>query len=120
MCVAIGSYIKTQVRDLHSNKWQSILQVYHQTCTNEVDGSPTRYLQIERLDDVKGIRHKQVYVHRIGLIYGYYAMYFYYLRLFFIDIFLLDKFRNVLLNLSLSVMRCMSGDIVYEYQTFVV
>ena len=118
MCVATGSYIQTQVRDLHSNKWQSILQVYRQTCTNEVDRLPTRYLQIEHPDDVKGIRHKKVCVYRIGLIYSYYAMYFYYLRLLFIDIFSLDKFRNVLLNLSLSVMHCMSGDIGYEYQTF--
>ena len=37
-------------------------------------------------DDVKGIRHKQVYALRIGLMHVYYFMYFYYLLFFIIYI----------------------------------
>ena len=33
-------------------------------------------------DAVKGIRHEEVYVLRIGLMHVYYLMYFYYLLLF--------------------------------------
>ena len=35
-----------------------------------------------RYDAVKGIRHKEVCVIRIGLMHLYYLMYFYYLLLF--------------------------------------
>ena len=40
---------------------------------------------------LKGIRHKEVCILRIGLMYVYYSMYFYYLLLFVIHMLSLDK-----------------------------
>ena len=57
-------------------------------------------------DNVKGIRHKEVCILRIGLMHVYYSMYFYYLLLFIISVLSLDKLGDLLMYLSLSVMRC--------------
>ena len=70
-----------------------------------------------RHDDVKGIRYKEVCVLRIGLMHVYYSMYFYYLLLFVIHVVLLDKLGDLLVYLSLSVMRCISAELSYRCQT---
>ena len=70
-----------------------------------------------RLDGIKGIRHKEVYVLRIGLIHIYYSMYFYYLLLFVIHVLSLNKIGDLLMYLSLSVMRCISAELSYVCQT---
>ena len=70
-----------------------------------------------RQDGVKGIRHKEVCVLRIGLMYVYYSMYFYYLLLFVIYVLSLDKFGDLLMYLSLSVMHCISAELLYVCQT---
>ena len=72
---------------------------------------------MERQDGVKGIRHKEVCVLRIGLIHVYYLMYFYYLLLFVIHVLSLDKLMDLLMYLSLSVMRCISVELLYVCQT---
>ena len=70
-----------------------------------------------RQDGVKRIRHKKVCVLRIGLMHVYYSMYFYYLLLFVIHVVLLDKLGDLLVYLSLSVMRCISAELSYRCQT---
>ena len=70
-----------------------------------------------RQEGVKGIRHKEVCVLRIGLMHVYYSMYFYYLLLFVIYMLSLDKLRDLLMYLSLSVMRCISAELLYVYHT---
>ena len=66
-----------------------------------------------RQDGVKGIRHKEVCVLKIGLIHVYYAMYFHYLLLFVIYVSLLDKLGDLLMYLSLSVICCISAELLY-------
>ena len=68
-------------------------------------------------DGVKGITHKEVCVHRIGLMHVYYSMYFYYLLLFFIHVLSLDKLGDLQLHLSLSVMHCTLAELSYVCQT---
>ena len=68
-------------------------------------------------DGIKGIRHKEVCVIRIGLMHVYYLMYFYYLLLFVINILSLDKIGDLLMYFSLSVMRCISAELSYVCQT---
>ena len=70
-----------------------------------------------RQHGVKGIRHKEVCVLRIGLMHVYYSMYFYYLRLFVIYVLSFDKLGDLLMYLSLSVMRCISAELSYVCQT---
>ena len=70
-----------------------------------------------RYDSVKGIRHKEVCVLRIGLIYVHCSMYFYYLLEFVIHVLLLDKLADLLMYLSLSVMHCILAELLYAYQT---
>ena len=70
-----------------------------------------------RQNAVKEIRHKAVCVLRIGLIHVYYSMYFYYLLLFVIHVLSLDKLGDLLVYLSLSVMRCISDELLYVCQT---
>ena len=70
-----------------------------------------------RQDGVKGIRHKEVCILRIGLMHVYYLMYFYNLLLFVIHVLLLDKLGDLLMYLSLSVMRCISAELSYVCQT---
>ena len=70
-----------------------------------------------RWDDVKGIRHKEVCVLRIGLMYMYHSMYFYYLLLFIIYVLSLDKLEDLLMYLSLSVTRCISAKLFHVSQT---
>ena len=55
-------------------------------------------------DCVKGIKHKEVYVIRIGLIHVYYSMYLYYFLLFLIHVLSLNKLGDLLMYLSLRVM----------------
>ena len=70
-----------------------------------------------RQDGVKGIRHKEVYVLRLGLMHVYYLIYFYYLLLFVIHVLSLDKLGNLLMYLSLSVIRCISAELSCMCQT---
>ena len=63
-----------------------------------------------RQDGVKGIRHKEVCVLRIGLMHVYHSMYFHYLLLFVIHVILLDKLGDLLMYLSLSAIRCISAE----------
>ena len=66
---------------------------------------------------IKGIRHKEVCVLRIGLMHVYYAMYFYYLLLFVIPVLSLDKLGDLLLYISLSMMHCISAEVLYAAPT---
>ena len=66
---------------------------------------------------VKGIRHKEVCVLRIGLIHVYYSMYFYYLLLFVIHVLSLDTLGDLLMYLRLSMIHCISAELSYVYQT---
>ena len=75
------------------------------------------HLRIGCQDGVKGIRHKKVCVLRIGLMHVYYSMYFYYLLLFLIHVLSLDKLKDLLTYLSLSVIRCISAELSYVCQT---
>ena len=68
-------------------------------------------------DSVKGIMYKEVCVLRIGLMHVYYSMYFYYLLLFVIHVLSLDKLEDLLMYLSLSVIRYISAELSYVYQT---
>ena len=68
-------------------------------------------------DDVKVIRYKEVYVLRIGLMHVYYCMYFYYLVLFIIHVLALDKLGDLLMYLSLSIMRCILAENLCVCQT---
>ena len=70
-----------------------------------------------RQDEVKGIRHKKVCVLRIGLIHVYYSIYFYYLLLFVIHVLSLDKLGDLPMYLSLSMMCCISAELLYICQT---
>ena len=72
---------------------------------------------MERQDGVKEIRHKKVCVLRIDLMHIYYSMYFYYLLLFVTHVLSLDKVGDMLMYLSLSVMRCISVELSYVCQT---
>ena len=66
-----------------------------------------------RQDVVKEIRHKEVCVLRIGLMHVYHSMHFHYLLLFVIHVLLLDMFGDLLMYLSLSVIRCISAEPLY-------
>ena len=66
-----------------------------------------------RQDAVKRIMHKQVCVLRIGLMHVYYSIYFYYLLLFVIHLLSLNKLGDLLMYLSLRVMRCISAELSY-------
>ena len=70
-----------------------------------------------RQDGVKGIRHKEVCVLRIGLMHVYHSIYFYYLLLCVIHVLPLDKLKDLLMYLSLSVMRCVSAELSHAGQT---
>ena len=70
-----------------------------------------------RQDGVKGIRNKEVCVLRIGLMHVKYSMYFYYVLLFVIHVLSLDKVGNLLIYLSLSVMRCILAELSSVCQT---
>ena len=65
-------------------------------------------------DGIKRIRYKEVCVLRVGLMHVYYLIYFYYLLLFVIHVLLLDKLGDLLMHLSLSVVRCISAEL-YMY-----
>ena len=62
---------------------------------------------------VKRIRHEEVCVLKIGLLHVYYSMYFYYLLLFVIHVLSLDKLGDLLIYLTLSVVRSMSPKLSY-------
>ena len=72
---------------------------------------------MRRQDGVKEIRYKEVCVLKIGLMYVYYSMYFYYLQLFVVHVLSLDKLGDLLTYFSLSVMRCISAELSYVCQT---
>ena len=68
-------------------------------------------------DGIKGIAQEEVCVLRIGLMHVYYWMYFYYLLLFVIHVLSLDKLRDRLIFLSLSLMCCISAVVLYRCQS---
>ena len=70
-----------------------------------------------RQDGVKGIKHKEVCVLGIGLLHVYYTIYFYYLLLFVIYVLSLDKLGDLLMYYSLSMMCCISVELVHVCQT---
>ena len=72
---------------------------------------------MRRQKGVKSIRHKEVYVLRIGLIHVYYSMHFYYILFFVTFVLLLDKLGHLLPYHSLSVMHCISAALLYVCQT---
>ena len=73
-----------------------------------------------RQDGIKGIRHKEACVLRIGLMHVYHSMYFHYLLLFVIPVLLLDNLGDLLIYLSLCALRCISAEPLYVCQTVVV
>ena len=60
---------------------------------------------------ITGIRHEEVCVFMIGLMYVYYSMYFYDLLLFVVHLLLLDKLRALLMYLGLNVMCLISAEL---------
>ena len=70
-----------------------------------------------RQTDVKRIRHKEVCVLSIGLMHVYYSMYFYYRLLFVIHVLSLYKLGDLLMYLSVRVMRYISAELSYVCQT---
>ena len=72
---------------------------------------------MERQDGVKGIRHKEVCVLKIGLMHVYHSMYFHYLLSFVIHVLLLDKLRDLIMYLSMSMIRCISAALSCVCQT---
>ena len=64
-----------------------------------------------RQDGVKGIRHKEVCILRIDFMYVYYSMYFYYLLLFIIHVLSFYTVGDLLMYLTLSVIRCTSAEL---------
>ena len=74
-------------------------------------------MRIGRQNGVKGIRYQEVCVLRIGLTHVYHWMYLHYLLLFAIHVLVLDRLGDPLMYLSLSVIRCISVEPRYVYQT---
>ena len=70
-----------------------------------------------RQEGVKGIRHKEVCILRVGLMHVYHSMYFNYLLLFVTHVLSLHKLEDMLMYLSLSVMRYISAELSYVCQT---
>ena len=64
-----------------------------------------------RRDGVKGIRHKEVCVLRIGLMHIYKLMYFYYLLLIFIYLLLLDELGDLLTYVILIIIHSISAEL---------
>ena len=62
-------------------------------------------------NSIRGIRHKEVFVLRIGLMHVYYSMYFYNLLSFVTHVLSLDKLEDLFMYLSLSVMHCISVEL---------
>ena len=59
----------------------------------------------------------EVCVRRIGLMHVYYSIYFYFLLLLVIHVLSLDKLGDLLIYLSLCIIRCISAELSYECQT---
>ena len=74
-------------------------------------------MQIGSQDGLNKIRYKEVSVLRIGFTHVYYLMYFYYLLFVVIHVLSLDKLGDLLMKLSLSIMRCISAELSYLGQT---
>ena len=70
-----------------------------------------------RQDGVKGIRHKEVCILRITLMHVYHSMDFHYLLLFVLHVLLLDKLGDLLMYLSLCVIRRILAELLYVCQT---
>ena len=68
-------------------------------------------------DGVKGIRHEEVCVVRIGPMHVYCWMYIYYLLFFLVHVLSLDNLWDLLMYLNLSVMRYISAELSYVCQT---
>ena len=105
--------VTVRVRNQQNNKWQPICQLHYKTYANEGDWSCTKHLQIRCHYGVKEIKHKELFVLRIYLIHVYYLMYFYYLSLFVIQVLSLDKLADLLVYLSLSIIHCISTELLY-------
>ena len=72
---------------------------------------------MRRQDGVNRVRDKKVYLLRISLMHVYNSMYFHYLLSFVIHVSALDKLGNLLMYLSLIVIRCIPAEILYVCQT---
>ena len=72
---------------------------------------------MEYWDSFKRIRHKEVCVLRMSLIHVFYLMYCYYLLLFVIYVLSLDKLGDLLMYLRLTMMRCISAELLSLCQT---
>ena len=68
-------------------------------------------------DGINRIKHKEVYVLRIGLMHVFYSMYFYYILWLVIHVLSLDKLGDLLMYLSLSMMHCISAEVSHVCQT---
>ena len=66
---------------------------------------------------LKGLGNKEVCVLRIGLMHVCHSMYFHSLLLFVILVLLLDKLGDLLMYLSLSMIRCISAELLCVCQT---
>ena len=67
-------------------------------------------------DGVTGLRYKEVFVLRIGLMHVLYSMYFYYLLLSVIHVLSLEKLGDLLIYLIPRVMCCISAEPLYVCQ----
>ena len=54
---------------------------------------------------------------RIGIRHAYYSIYFYYLILFLIHVLSLDKLVDLLMYVSMNMMRCISAELLYVCHT---
>ena len=63
-------------------------------------------------DNIQGIRYKEVCVFRIGRICVYYSIYLYYILFLVIHVLSLQKLKDLLLYLILSVMHCISAELL--------
>ena len=66
---------------------------------------------------IKGIRHKEVCLLRVGHMHIYYLMYFNYFLFFFTYVLSLHNLEDLLPHLRLSMMRCISAEALYVSQT---
>ena len=70
-----------------------------------------------RHDGINQIRDKEMCICPIGLMHIYYSMCFYYLLLLVIHLLSSDNLGDVLMYLSLHVIRCISVGHLYVCQT---
>ena len=115
--LTIGRNVKLQVRDLHYNTGNLYPNCIISHVLMEWTDHPPGICGWGVRIGVKGIRHKEVSVLRIGLMHVYYSIYLYYLLLFVTHVLSLDKLVDLLMYLSPSVIHCISVELSYVCQT---